>query len=901
MAQTQWIILDKSPDNGEDDAENAAYNRAIENMKLLGAEYKRFDCGTSDTQCYNDSLGMIKGEFVNFTNEHIRYDRNILFRVKKGGADYLDSALFAVGHRLLKTDENGNLDKIPFNIFAAVSPLTKKEQTSETMFIRYFFNAYFIRTAFLRGFLFTEPCAAEAGITLVFKLLRETGGYIYLRGAFCYYDSLLSRRSSNYYGCSDKNFYIESLENTFAPMIAQYAENGENIPVWTQKFVYYQLYFKFYSNLNLRNHYLLDAQETNEFFRLAGDILKYIDDDIIMGSCDYAQFAPPFMIRNLFMYLKYDGDIDSLERSFALENGALYYYQRGSKYDLSGHQDIKIMAFNVKGGFLSVDARFFTNLLYVYAPDSIYACMNGKKYNCLHTGVYAHDKIFGVSVEKSYTFKVSFPLNEVKKAGTEIAFYLELGDECVKLPLHFNRAPSKLNENCPSSFWMFSAPYALEYSNGGLRTVALTQAQAAKRNKKFTKEAVAKIKATASVCEKWEGRTEGYVSLLRKIRADYYNLKHDFDGRRIWIFFDKLFKAGDNGEYLFRYAEAREKQDGIECYYIVNDDCPDYPRLKEEFGDKILVFNSHKCRLYGLMAENIIATHPDIIEFLGFDTRITPFVKDLFNPGLICIAHGITIQKNADYQNRLFDNTMFYTTSSKYEVNHILKPIYGYDRDEIALTGMARFDGLKNNDKKQILITPTWRRSLVGTAKRNTTREYAGEFKKTSYFKIYNSLINDKRLIETARKHAYRVIFLLHPSMSAQIDDYDRNDYVELIQASGDMNYEKILTQSSLMVTDYSGIHYDFGYMRKPVIYYQPKEVPMRFEEGGMKFATMGFGPVCTEYEHAVKLICEYIENNCKMPEEYKRRADDFFAFDDYNNCARIYSAVAEWTERRVD
>ena len=330
---------------------------------------------------------------------------------------------------------------------------------------------------------------------------------------------------------------------------------------------------------------------------------------------------------------------------------------------------------------------------------------------------------------------------------------------------------------------------------------------------------------------------------------------------------------------------------------MINEDSLDYPRLKKEFGDRILVYGSYKCMFYALVAETIVATHPDIIEFFGYDSVSTRVMKDLFNPYLVCIAHGITIQKNADYQNRLFDNTMFYTTSSKYEVNHILRPIYGYHADEVALTGMARFDGLINKDKKQILITPTWRRNLVGTAQRNTTREYADSFKNSAYYKIYNSLINDQRLIATAEKTGYKVIFLLHPSMSAQIDDYDRNEYVDIIPATGDMSYEKILTESSLMITDYSGIHYDFGYMRKPVIYYQPKEIPMRFEEGGMKFKTMGFGPVCTEYDDAVTLICRYMEAGCAMPDEFRQHADDFFAFDDYNNCERIHKAVSDWIQ----
>ena len=130
---------------------------------------------------------------------------------------------------------------------------------------------------------------------------------------------------------------------------------------------------------------------------------------------------------------------------------------------------------------------------------------------------------------------------------------------------------------------------------------------------------------------------------------------------------------------------------------------------------------------------------------------------------------------------------------------HIQEPAYGYEPDEMALTGLARFDGLKSNDQKQILITPTWRKSCCGTGMLNEVKGYNPLFKQSAYFKVYNSLINDEKLIACAEKTGYKLIFLLHPAMSSQISDYDTNDYVELIQASGDMSYEKILTESSLI------------------------------------------------------------------------------------------------------
>ena len=38
----------------------------------------------------------------------------------------------------------------------------------------------------------------------------------------------------------------------------------------------------------------------------------------------------------------------------------------------------------------------------------------------------------------------------------------------------------------------------------------------------------------------------------------------------------------------------------------------------------------------------------------------------------------------------------------------------------------------------------------------------------------------------------------------------------------------------------------------------------------------------------------EYIENDCKLKEKYKKRIDNFFAYFDKNNCERIYDKMIE-------
>ena len=112
------------------------------------------------------------------------------------------------------------------------------------------------------------------------------------------------------------------------------------------------------------------------------------------------------------------------------------------------------------------------------------------------------------------------------------------------------------------------------------------------------------------------------------------------------------------------------------------------------------------------------------------------------------------------------------------------------------------------------------------------------------------------------------------------------------------MSYEKVLTESSLMVTDYSGVQFDFAYMRKPIIYYHPTCLPPHYEESCFKYDSMGFGPIIEDENELVDSLCEYMENDCKMKEEYIDRANDFFAYNDFNNCKRIVEAVDKYIEK---
>ena len=97
------------------------------------------------------------------------------------------------------------------------------------------------------------------------------------------------------------------------------------------------------------------------------------------------------------------------------------------------------------------------------------------------------------------------------------------------------------------------------------------------------------------------------------------------------------------------------------------------------------------------------------------------------------------------------------------------------------------------------------------------------------------------------------------------------------------------------MVTDYSGVQYDFAYMRKPIVYFHPKELPPHYNNGSIDYKKEGFGPIVENNEELIKELISSMKNDCKNKEMYVKRADKFFLFDDFNSSKRMIEEVEKY------
>lgn len=738
-----------------------------------------------------------------------------------------------------------------------------------------------IRTSCLKKYKFNNDILFEYEDDVLLRILNDEKKYLVCKETEYYFCEPRENQVLYYVPAHYSQWYHDSLKNFLIPLLE------ERIPSpFLQNYAVYYVLNRFLCNLDNRNKKQITEENSDEFFDLVRRVFEKIDDYYLLNQDRIGYLSKNPQILCMFLRIKYG--IDAVKYDYVTETDSdtgiedLVMYYHGNRISSVNSHYFSITVMNYIDGKVWIDGSLIS--IFQQGGVEFYAEFNDKLIKIEDTDAYSLTKYFGIPAYRRITYHLELALNPSLRKQ-RVRFYAKYKDKNFQLRITFSDHWAKLSKSPRYSYWRFNR-YLCHHANNSIVFKRANMFNVLKREVQFQLNLL-RINSKKS------------KEALR-LRWIYWLTRPYFRKKKIWLMLDKLYKGGDSCEYLYRYSA--KKDDGISRYYLINKDTSDYKKLARD-GYKPLVPNTLKHKLVFLNADLILITNSHLFPFNGFTKDKSKFFRGLCNFSSMCLQHGLSVQKCAMAQRRIIDNTTGYFLASKYEYENLSKHAYGYAGfDILKLTGIGRYDGLINHDKRQILLSPTWRmyNALPVTTSEGEQRGYNPEFKYTTYYKVYNDLINHERLIQCAKTHGYKIKFLLHPILSSQAEDFTPNPEVEVIPSVGDLSYEKILTESSLMVTDYSGVQFDFAYMRKPLVYFHPEELPAHYEDGIFFYDTMGFGEICTKTEELVDLLCEYMENNCRMKQKYIDRADDFFAFSDHNNCSRIYSEIMK-SQKQID
>ncbi|WP_254668941.1 CDP-glycerol glycerophosphotransferase family protein [Brevibacterium sp. CS2] len=360
------------------------------------------------------------------------------------------------------------------------------------------------------------------------------------------------------------------------------------------------------------------------------------------------------------------------------------------------------------------------------------------------------------------------------------------------------------------------------------------------------------------------------------------------EARPVWLVGEMPFRAQDTGLAFFRHVADTHPE--IDVRYVIDPRSPERANLAG-YEDRIVDHRSAEHVRLTLAAERIIGSHhPDYL----YPSRRPDFVRRI-SAVRVFLQHGVMGMKwmTPTYGRSApgFDTDLFIASSEREK--RMLVEDFGYAPDDIAVTGLSRFDTLFDDSlpvrPQQVLILPTWRDWLT-----SPEAVSASEFTAA-----WRSLLSSPRLAELRERYGLDIVFGLHPNMRQFIGEFA--DLPVRVFVQGEVRVQDLLRQSGMMITDYSSAGLDFSFLHRTLVYYQfDRERFFRGTRSHFDLETELPGPVRFDESAVLDEIERHYESGGVTDPEYIARADALVAHRDRGSSERIVDAVRAATRTRT-
>lgn len=388
--------------------------------------------------------------------------------------------------------------------------------------------------------------------------------------------------------------------------------------------------------------------------------------------------------------------------------------------------------------------------------------------------------------------------------------------------------------------------------------------------------------------KKFKGRMIQIWSLIKFMIAYIPAIVCRLFIKNSWIVCEDKFEARDNGYWLYKYI--RENHPKRKVHFALSKKSPDYDKVKQ-LGN-VVNYDSvahwfwyivAKCNISSQASgrpENAVAKLLEKMKFIR--------TKFCF------LQHGVIIN-DLKWLYNCRNRIDWFLTSAKPEYDFIVEK-FGYDKNQVKLLGLPRFDNLHDDivNKQEILFMPTWRTWIKNPdgAIMNSAGILKEEvFEESDYFKKINEFINHPKLAEILNKHDKFLTFYPHRNMQRFLSNFDNKiDRVKFCSRK-DEDIQVLLKRCSTIITDYSSVFMDIIYMQKPVLFYQFDETKFRAGQYDVGYFDYHNNPyslwaddINTMLDNLEKLLSEKV----KLDYEIKQ----IFPMHDTKNCERIYKCL---------
>jgi len=353
--------------------------------------------------------------------------------------------------------------------------------------------------------------------------------------------------------------------------------------------------------------------------------------------------------------------------------------------------------------------------------------------------------------------------------------------------------------------------------------------------------------------------------------------------RQLWLIAERGREARDNGYHLFAYIRRHHPERNV-CY-VADSTLPDYERVCA-LG-RAVPYRSFRHYMLCAAAEMKISTHilgytPDIDSFYMLDKLHVVRGKRAF------LQHGILLKNIAWYRYPNVRTDLFVCTLER--ERRFIEETFGYPAGVVQRLGLCRYDALlqEHTAKRQLLIMPTWRSYAV-------EHKTQAQFVQTEYYRCWQAFLANPALGALLERYQWEAVFYPHFEVQRFLSAFYAQSPRVRLAALGQDDVQTLLMESSVLLTDFSSVEFDFAYLQKPVLYYQFDETRYwgeHYGHGCYSFREDGFGPVATQQDELFSQLEKLLARGGTAAEPYLSRMTQMFPERDARNCERNYQAI---------
>lgn len=293
------------------------------------------------------------------------------------------------------------------------------------------------------------------------------------------------------------------------------------------------------------------------------------------------------------------------------------------------------------------------------------------------------------------------------------------------------------------------------------------------------------------------------------------NLKRKYTKKKVNLFYEKFASKSEEGAFdLFKKARNSTTSKN---YFIIDPNSEDYQKIKDEKN----VVRKWSWKYYWLLfcSDNFIATEAPIhINIVRSNNKY--FRRSTFEKKFIFLQHGVTYLKrhgvNSPFVNGKEATPNYIVVGSEKEQD-IVSDMLGLKEEQILVTGLPVFSNLKWENMNQdspdkVTVMLTWK----------PYEEFITDFEMTTYYQY------TKEIYELLKQYLPKdkIMIIPHPKIAHLMENTDFSENIWQGEIS------TALSQSKLLITDYSSVCYNSFYQGGGVVFYQP-DLQLYEEENG--------------------------------------------------------------------